>query len=53
MCQFGAIGFDEKNKLSVIDQSKCYGCGVCLHECRFDALNLVARKEIPALAHEY
>ncbi len=49
----GAIDFDEKAKRALIDQSKCYGCGNCLLACRFEALNLVARKEIPALAGNY
>ncbi len=30
---------------AVLDQERCLGCGVCVDQCRFDALELVPREE--------
>lgn len=43
LCQFGAIGFSLLEQKCFIDQSKCWGCGVCRSACKKDAIRLVAR----------
>lgn len=35
-------------KMTGIDYDHCKGCGVCVHECKFDALSII--KESEALA---
>ena len=37
VCPSGAIS-GEKNKVHVIDQSKCIKCGACMEVCRYDAV---------------
>ena len=37
-------------KMVGIDYDHCKGCGVCVHECKFDALSII--KESEALAKE-
>jgi ferredoxin len=50
-CQFGAIGYSAGNKKAFIDQNHCYGCGVCRANCAKDAIRLVDRASIPAVAN--
>jgi len=50
-CQFGAIGYSAGNKKAYIDQNHCYGCGICRANCVKDAIRLVDRVSIPAVAN--
>jgi ferredoxin len=52
-CPFAAISMDKTLGRPVIDQDKCYGCGVCRHVCATDALFLVPRDDVAALAGKY
>ncbi len=36
----------EDGKMTGIDLEHCKGCGVCTHECKFDALSLVSEAEV-------
>lgn len=50
-CPFDAIGRPAaKGMAAVLRQEACYGCGVCRSACRQNALTLVPRSSIPALA---
>jgi len=49
-CQFGAIGYSAVADKCVIDQARCWGCGVCRAACPNDAISLTPRSEVPALA---
>ncbi len=48
--QFGAMGYSAANKRIMIDQSRCYGCGICRSSCAMDAIKLRGREAIPAAA---
>jgi len=48
-CQFGAIGFSAAASKCVIDQTRCWGCGVCRAACSSDAISLIPRSQVPAL----
>jgi len=50
VCQFGAIGYSAAEKKSVVDQRRCYGCGVCRAACVKDAVSLLDRAAVPACA---
>ena len=49
-CQFGALKFEVTTRKANIDQFKCYGCGLCHTGCPREAIRLVNRAELPALA---
>jgi len=49
-CQFGALKFEVTSEKANIDQFKCYGCGLCETGCPREAIKLVDRKSLPALA---
>ena len=49
-CQFGALKFEVTTEKANIDQFKCYGCGLCESGCPRDAITLLDRTTIPALA---
>lgn len=49
-CQFGALKLEVTNKKANIDQFACFGCGLCETGCNREAISLVERKSIPALA---
>ena len=51
VCQFGAIGYSAAMKKIYIDQNRCYGCGICRASCSKDALRLVDRVSVPAVAN--
>jgi ferredoxin len=51
VCQFGAIGYSVANKKIHIDQRRCYGCGVCRASCAKNAISLLDRSSVPAVAH--
>jgi len=48
-CQFGAIGYSAAGGKCVIDQARCWGCGVCRAACPNDAITLIPRSQVPAL----
>jgi dissimilatory sulfite reductase (desulfoviridin) alpha/beta subunit len=52
-CQFGAIRYNETIKRVIIDQTKCFGCGLCRDACKFDSLGLIPRDEVPGLKGQY
>ena len=43
LCQFGAIGFSLLEQKCFVEQSKCWGCGVCRSVCKKNAIRLVSR----------
>lgn len=51
VCQFGAIGYSAANQKIMIDQKRCYGCGICRSSCVNDAIHLLERKDVPAAAN--
>lgn len=53
LCQFGAMGFSSSEKKAYIDELKCYGCGVCRAGCTKEAISLVDRSTVPAVANRY
>ena len=50
VCQFGAIGYSAGNKRAYIDQTKCFGCGICRSVCTQDAITLNDRTAVPVAA---
>jgi len=52
-CQFGALGYSAANKKIFVDQTACYGCGVCRALCPNDAIQLKPRAEVPAASHRW
>jgi heterodisulfide reductase subunit A-like polyferredoxin len=51
VCQFGAISYSASNKKVVIDQRRCYGCGICRSVCPKDAIGLKERSGVPVAAN--
>ncbi|MBA7604548.1 Ion-translocating oxidoreductase complex subunit B [subsurface metagenome] len=49
-CQFKALNFSPTRNRAFIDQSQCFGCGLCATECPQDAITLVEKANLPALA---
>ncbi len=49
VCPFGAIRMGE-NRLPIIDEKKCTGCGVCVKECPKNVLILIPRTKLVYLA---
>ena len=50
-CQFGAMGYSAANQKIMIDQSRCYGCGICRSSCSNNAIELRARQDVPVAAN--
>jgi ferredoxin len=50
VCQFGAIKHSDINKKAVIDQRKCYGCGICRASCPENAIKLDERSSVIPVA---
>jgi NAD-dependent dihydropyrimidine dehydrogenase PreA subunit len=50
-CQFRALSFSPSTNKAIIDQFQCFGCGLCATECDQDAITLVERANLPALAN--
>jgi len=48
-CQFGVIGYSASAEKCVIDQARCWGCGVCRAACANDAISLTPRSQVPGL----
>ena len=53
LCQFGAIEYNHSLKRITIDHERCFGCGVCRHACKHEALHLIPRDEFPGFDGEY
>jgi ferredoxin len=51
VCQFGAISYSAATNKAWIDIGRCFGCGVCRASCPKDALRLVDRAAVPAVAN--
>lgn len=51
VCQFGALAYSATNQKVVVDQTACYGCGICRSGCPNDAITLQPRAEVPAVAN--
>ncbi len=52
-CNFGAITYSAYSRKVAVNQLQCYGCGVCRALCHKDAITLVERAGVPALAGEW
>lgn len=50
-CPFGAIEYDRAARSVTYRQEDCWGCGVCRSACKSDALSLVPRASVPAVAN--
>ena len=50
-CQFGALRYEVTLDKANIDPFACYGCGLCATICRRNAIELIPRKNFPALAN--
>ncbi|MGQ9573119.1 MAG: 4Fe-4S binding protein [Dehalococcoidia bacterium] len=53
VCNFGAISYSAYVDKCSINQIQCYGCGVCRAVCLHDAISLLDRTTIPALANNW
>ncbi|MEW6034705.1 MAG: 4Fe-4S dicluster domain-containing protein, partial [Chloroflexota bacterium] len=51
MCNFGAIRYSLSMEKCDVNTLKCWGCGICRAECRHEAITMVDRNTIPALAN--
>jgi ferredoxin len=49
-CQFGALGYSAATRRVVVDQTACYGCGLCRSACPRDAVVLKPRQQVPTAA---
>lgn len=38
--------------VSFIDENICLGCGVCAYKCKFDAISLIKKFDVPGIAYE-
>lgn len=50
-CQFKALSFSSSRNEAYIDQIQCFGCSNCASECDQEAITLVERASLPALAN--
>ncbi len=50
-CQFKALSFSATQNRAYIDPFQCFGCGLCATECPQDAVTMVERASLPALAN--
>jgi len=50
-CQFKALSFSASQNKAYIDLFQCFGCGLCATECPQEAITLVERASLPALAN--
>jgi len=49
-CQWGALKFETTSGKANIDMFKCFGCGLCHTACPREAISLVRRDTVPAVA---
>jgi len=49
-CQWGALKFETTSGKANIDMFKCFGCGLCHTACPRQAISLVRRESVPAVA---
>jgi len=49
VCPFGAIKIS-KNRLPIINEKKCTGCGICVKECPKNTLRLIPKTKLVVLA---
>ena len=52
-CQFKALTFNYLLNRTSINYEKCFGCGVCRHACKNDALYLRPRNEFASFKGKY
>ncbi|MFH1721937.1 MAG: 4Fe-4S binding protein [Candidatus Altiarchaeota archaeon] len=45
-CQFGAMYVDRYDNTVVVDPTKCFGCGLCITACKYDAIRMEPRINI-------
>jgi len=50
-CQFGALRYEVALDKANIDPFQCFGCGLCATICRRCAIELIPKKNFPALAN--
>lgn len=50
-CQFKALSFSPSTLKAYIDPMKCFGCGLCRNPCKPNAIEMVERASLPALAN--
>jgi Pyruvate/2-oxoacid:ferredoxin oxidoreductase delta subunit len=49
-CQFKALSLSSSTLKAYIDPFKCFGCGLCRNPCKPDAIAMVDRASLPAVA---
>ena len=49
-CQFDALSFSPSTQMAYIDPLKCFGCGLCRNVCKPNAIAMVERASLPAVA---
>jgi Pyruvate/2-oxoacid:ferredoxin oxidoreductase delta subunit len=52
-CQFGALTYSVTDRTVAVNYSRCFGCGVCRPSCARDAITLIPRNTVPAVAEAY
>ena len=48
---FAPFEYRENGKMTGIDYDHCKGCGICVHECRFDALKMIPESAVEGGNH--
>jgi Fe-S-cluster-containing hydrogenase component 2 len=51
LCQFGALAYSASPSRTVVDQTRCYGCGICRAACKQNAIRLTDRASSPVAAN--
>ncbi|MBU0570313.1 4Fe-4S binding protein [Patescibacteria group bacterium] len=52
-CQFGAIYTDRFDNKAVIDVTKCFGCGLCMEVCPYNAISMENRETVMGSRHKW
>ena len=50
LCQFGALSYSAGSRKAAVDQTYCYGCGICRSVCERNAIRPEERAASP-VAH--